>query len=144
MFCGDFFEKKLCPVFHGGSSFRKFQNFFFKNPKMPKIFPKSIQTCFECVLRQTFRKIFAQFSTAGRVLENFQKNQKIFKNPKTPKIVPKSLQTCFELALGQFFRKKFLPSVPWRVEFSKIFKKTKNFQNSKNAHNCSQKYPNVF
>ena len=82
VFCGDFFEKKLCPVFHGGSSFRKFQNFFFKNPKMPKIFPKSIQTCFECVLRQTFRKIFAQFSTAGRVFEIFQKNQKNFKKSK--------------------------------------------------------------
>ena len=40
-----------------------------------------------------------------------------------PKIVPKSIQTCFELVLGQLFRKFFLPSVPWRVEFSKIFKK---------------------
>ena len=40
-----------------------------------------------------------------------------------PKIVPKSLQTCFELVLGQIFRKIFLLSVPWRVEFSKIFKK---------------------
>ena len=189
-----FSKKNLCPVFHGWSSFRKFQNFFFKKPKMPKIVPKSIQTCFECVSRQTFRKIFAQFSTAGRVLENFQKNQKNFKIPKTPKIVPKRIQTCFDCNLGQFFRKifaqfsmegrvfeifqknqkkfskiqkrpksfpkvskrvlnllwvkffekKFLPSVPWRVEFSKIFKKTKIFQNSKNAHNCSQKYPNVF
>ena len=89
-----FFEKNLCPVFHGGSSFRKFSNFFFKIPKMPKIVPKSIQTCFERVLGQTFR--------------NF-----------------------------------FLPSVPWRVEFSKIFKKI-FFQNSKNAQKCSQKSPNVF
>ena len=93
MFWGKIFEKILCPVFHGGSSFRKFSNFFFKIPKMPKIVPKSIQTCFERVLGQTFEK--------------------------------------------------FLPSVPWRVEFSKIFKK-KYFQNSKNAQKCSQKYPNVF
>ena len=57
-----------------GRVFENFQNFFFKIPKMPKIVPKSIQTCFERVLGQTFRKIFAQFSTAGPVLESFQKN----------------------------------------------------------------------
>ena len=90
---------------------------------MPKIVPKSIQTCFERVLGQTFRKIFAQFSMEGRVFENFQKNQKNCKIPKMPKIVPQSIQTCFELVLGQIFRKIFLPSVPWRVEFSKMFKK---------------------
>ena len=92
---------------------------------MPKIVPKSIQTCFEQVLGQTFRKFFAQFSMEGRVFENFQKNQKIFKVPKMPKIVPKSIQTGFELVLGQIFRKIFLPSVPWRVEFSKIFQKNR-------------------
>ena len=40
---------------------------------MPKIVPKSIQTCFEQILGQTFRKLFAQFSMEGRVFENFQK-----------------------------------------------------------------------
>ena len=39
----------------------------------------------------------------GRVIENFQTNQKIFKIPKMPKIVPKSVQTCFEDVLGWFF-----------------------------------------
>ena len=120
-----------------------FKNFFFKIPKMPKIVPKSVQTCFERVLGQTFRKFFAQCSVEGRVFENFQKNQKNCKFPKMPKIVPKSIQTCFELVLGQIFRKFFLPSVPRRVEFSKIFKK-KKFQISKNAQKCSQKYPNMF
>ena len=52
---------------------------------MPTIVPKSIQTCFEHVLGQSFRKIFAQFSTAGRILENFQKNQKNFQNSKNAK-----------------------------------------------------------
>ena len=161
---------------------------------MPKIVSKSIQTCFEHVLGQTFRKILAQFSMEGRVFENFQKNQKICKIPKMLKIVPKSIQTCFEHVLGQIFRKIFLPSVPWRVESSKNFKKnqksfkipkmpkivaksiqtcfehvlgqtfrkilaqfsmeardyekfqtkSEKFQNSKNAQNCCQKYPNVF
>ena len=65
---------------------RVFENFpkffFFKIPKMPKIVPKIIQTCFERVLGQTFRKFFAQFSTAFRILENFQKNRKKFQNSK--------------------------------------------------------------
>ena len=122
---------------------RVFENFqknqkSFKLPKMPKIVPKSIQTCFERVLGQTFRKIFAQFSMEGRVFENFQKNQKNCKIPKMPKIVPKSIQTCFELVLGQIFRNFFLPSVRWRVEFSKIFKKKfSNFQK------CPKVFPNV-
>ena len=68
---------------------------------MPKIVPKSIQTSFERVLGQTFRKVFAQFSMEGRVFENFQKNQKLFKFPKTfkiskmPKIVPKKNPNVF-------------------------------------------------
>ena len=146
LFWVKFFEKFLCPVFRGGSSFRKLSKKnqkSFKFPKMPKIVPKSIQTCFERVLGQTFRKNFAQFSMEGRVFENFQKNQKNSKIPKMPKIVPQSIQTCFELVLGQIFRKIFLPSVPWRVEFSKMFK-IFFFQNSKNAQNRSQKYPYVF
>ena len=65
-----------------GRVFENFPIFFFKSPKMPKIVPKSIQTCFERVLGQTFRKYFAQFSTAFRILENFQKNRKKFQNSK--------------------------------------------------------------
>ena len=76
----------------------------------------------------------------GRVFEIFQKNQKIFKIPKMPKIVPKSIQTCFELVLGPIFRKIFLPSVPWRVEFSKIFKKIEKFSN---FQKCPQLFPKV-
>ena len=133
--------KNFCSVFHGKSSLRKISNFFFfKSPKMTKIVPKSIQTCFEQVLGQTFRKIFAQFSMEGRVFEKFQKNQKFFKIPKMPKIVLKSIQTCFELVLGQIFRKFFLPSVPWRVEFSKIFKKIENFSK---FQKCPQLFPKV-
>ena len=68
---------------------------------MPKIVPESIQTCFEHVLGQTFRKFFAQFSMECRVFENFRKN--IFKIPKLPKSVPKSIQTCYRV----IFLKKF-------------------------------------
>ena len=112
----------------------------FKVPKMPKIVAKSIQTCFEHVLGQTFRKTFAQFSVEGRVFENFQKNQKICKIPKMPKIVPKSIQTCFELVLSQIFRNFFLPSVPWRAESSKIFLKIKKFSK---MQKCPKSFPKV-
>ena len=55
MFWGKFFEKIFCPVFLGGSSFRKFSTKkYFQNSKMPKSVPKSLQTCFEHVLGQTF------------------------------------------------------------------------------------------
>ena len=77
-----------------------FKIFFFKIPKMPKIVPKSIQTCFEHVLGQTFRKIFAQFSMEGRVFHNFQKKN-IFKIPKMPKSVPKGIQTCFRVIFSK-------------------------------------------
>ena len=49
---------------------------------MPETVPKSVQTCFEHVLGRFFRKsFFAQCSLEGRVVENFQKNEKTFKIP---------------------------------------------------------------
>ena len=45
-----------------------------KISKMPKIVPKSVQTCFELVLGYFYRKKnFAQYSMNGRDFENFQK-----------------------------------------------------------------------
>ena len=83
----------------------------------------------------------------GRVFENFQKNQKSFKFPKTPKIVPKSIQTCFDCNLDNFFE-KFLPSFPWKVESSKIFKKIKKVSNflkrPKSFPNVSKRVLNKF
>ena len=53
MFWGDFLEKIFCPVC--SMEGRVFENFqknqkSFKIPNMPKIVPKSVQTCFEDVL----------------------------------------------------------------------------------------------
>ena len=76
----------------------------------------------------------------GRVFENFQKNQKFSKIPKMPKLDPKNVQTCFEDVLECFFQKKSLPSVPWRVESSKIFKKIKNFPK---FQKCPNSFPKV-
>ena len=108
---------------------------------MPKIVPKSIQTCFEHVLGQTFRKIFAQFSMECRVFQNFQKNY-IFKFQKCPKVFPKVSKRVLNMFWGNFFEKFYAQcSMECRV-FEKFQKK--NFQNSKKSQKCSRKYPNVF
>ena len=123
-----------------GRVFENFQNFFFKNPKMSKIVPKSIQTCFERVLGQTFRKFFAQFSTAFRILEKFQKNQKkISKFQKRPKSFPKESKRVLIVIWDNFFE-KFLPSFPWKVKSSKIFKKIKK---DSNFLKCPKSFPKV-
>ena len=83
LFWVKFFEIFFCPMFRGGSRLPKISKKnqkVFKFPKMSKIVRKRIQTCFERVLGQFFRKNFAQFSMEGRVFKNFQK--KYFQNSK--------------------------------------------------------------
>ena len=124
VFYGDFFEKNLCPVFHGGSSFRNFPKiFFFKIPKMPKIVPKSIQTCFELALGQIFRKFFCPVFHGVSSLRIFSKKSKKVSNfLKCPKSFPKVSKRVLNVFWGKVFE-NFLPSFPWKVESSKIFKK---------------------
>ena len=102
-------------------------------------------TCFGVIISKNF---FAQCSLVGRVFENSQKNQKLFKIAKMPKIFPKSVQTWFEHVLGYIFRNFFLPSVPWRVESSKIFKKIENFsklqKSLKSFPKMSKRVLNIF
>ena len=100
------------------------QTFFFKIPKKPKSVPKSIQTCFMVIFT---KKIYVQCSMEGRVFENFQKFY--FSNfRKRPKSFPKESKRVLIVIWDNFFE-KFLPSFPWKVESSKIFKKNqKKFQ----------------
>ena len=121
MFWGNFFRKISAQFSTAGRIFENFQKKnIFKIPKMPKSFPKSIQTCFEHVLGKIFWKIFAQLSMECRVFKNFRKKN-IFKIPKLPKSVPKSIQKCF----GVIFLKKFYAqcSMEGRVfeNFQKFF-----------------------
>ena len=62
MFWGKFLEKFL-PSFpwnvESSKNFKKKNQKICKIPEMPKIVPKSIQTCFELVLGQIFRKNFS-------------------------------------------------------------------------------------
>ena len=96
---------------------------FFKIPKRPKIVPKSIQTCFERVLGQTFRKFFAQFSTAFRILENFQKNRKKFQNSKKrPKSFPKESKRVL-IVIWTIFSKNFCPVFHGKSSLRKFSKK---------------------
>ena len=133
MFWGNFFEKFLSPVLHGGSRLRKFSKKskkISKFQKCPKSFPKVSKRVLNMFWGKFFEKVHAQCSMDGRVFKNFQKNQKNFKIPKMPKIVPKSIQTCFEQVLGRIFRKIFAQfSMECRV-FETFQKKSKNFQNS--------------
>ena len=111
----------------------------FKIPKMPKSVPKSIQTCFERVLGQIFRKFFCSVFRGG---SSFRKISNFFlKFQKCPKVFPKVSKRVLNMFCGKSFG-KFLPSFRWNVESSKIFKIF--FSNSKNAQKCSQKNPNVF
>ena len=95
-------------------------------------------------LSSVFRtwKMWVQFSGPnfwGRDLEKIKgKNQKSFKVPKMSK---KRFQVS-KRVLGLFFWKYFFPSVPW--SHRKFSKKSKKFQNCRNAQNRCQNCPNLF
>ena len=139
-FWGKFFVN-FCPVLHGGSSLRKFSEKLKKiskfQPKTHKTVPKRIQKCFEQVLLQIFRKNFAQFSKEGRVFENSQKKTNNFQSSKKAEIRYQKCPNVFWTCFGANFLKIFMPSVPWRVESSKIFKNIKKISKF-------QKYPKSF
>ena len=151
VFWGEFFEKNFAQCSMDGRVFKNFQKNQkkFKIPKMPKIVPKSIQRCFEKILGKIFRKIFAQFSMECRVFETFQKNSKNFQNSnqKRTKPFPKESKSVLNMFWCKFFE-KFLPSFPWKVESSKIFKKIKKslkFQKGpKSFPKVSKRVLNVF
>ena len=122
-------------MFHGGSSFRKFSNFFFsKFQKRPKTFPKESKRVLIVIWDNFFEKFLPSFPWKVESSKIFKKNN--FKIPKMPKSVPKCIQTCFSV----IFTKKFLPSFPWKVESSKIFKKIKEFAK---FQKCPKSFPKV-
>ena len=100
---------------------------------------KSIQTCFELVLGQIFRNFFLP-NVPWRVetSKNCKKIKKFSKFQKCPKSFPKESKRVLNVFWGNFFEKN-LPSFPWKVEFSKIFKKKifSKFQK------CPKSFPKV-
>ena len=91
---------------------------------MSKIVTKSVQTSFGAIFS---KKFFDQCSMEGRVFEKIQNKSKNFQNSKNGQNCsqkrPNVFWTCFGLS---FSKKNFLPSVPCRVESSKIFRKIEN------------------
>ena len=83
------------------------------------------------------KKFCAQCSMEVRVFENFQ----IFfsKFQKCPKSFPKVSKRVLNKFWGKLFE-NFLPSFPWKVEFSKIFKKIKKFSK---FQKCPKSFPKV-
>ena len=112
---------------------------------MPKIVPKSVQTCFEVVLGWFFREKFLP-SVPWRVesSKSFKKIKKFSKFQKCPKSSPKVSKRVLNMFWGDFLGKFFRPVFHGGSSLRKFSKKSKNFQNSKNAQNRSQKCPNVF
>ena len=99
-----------------------FKNFFSKFQKCTKTFPKVSKRVLNVFWGKFIEKFYAQCSMEGRVFENFLKNQKILKIQKCPKSFPKVSKPVLNMFWGKLFE-KFLPSFPWNVESSKIFKK---------------------
>ena len=105
---------------------------------MPETVPKCVQTCFEHVLGRFFRKFFLPIVPRRVELSKIFKKVKNFSNLQQSL---KSFPKVFKRVLDMFW-----------VIFSKIFfaqcsmegRVFENFQNSKNAHNRSQKCRNVF
>ena len=111
-----------------------FKIFFFKIPKMPKIVPESIQTCFERVLGQIFRIIFLP-SVPWRV--EFSKIFKIFffsKIQKCPKSFPKVSKRVLNMFCGKS-SENFCPVFDGKSSLRKF---------SKKVFSKFQKWPKVF
>ena len=134
-------------MFHGGSSLRKFSKIkkSFKIPNMPKIVPKSVQTCFEDVLGLFFRKNFLPNVPWWVESSKIFKNKKKFQNSKhaqnRSQKCPNVFWRCFRVI---FSKKNFCPVFHGGSSLRKFSKKSKKFPNSKNARNRSKKCPNVF
>ena len=123
-----FFRKKIAPCSMEGRVFEKIQKKSqknFQNSKKAQNFPKSVQTCFEHVFGQFVPTIFCPVFHGGSSL------QKISKILKGPISFAKVSRQVLNKSWGDFFEKVFLPSVPWRVEPSKIFKKIKKISKFK-------------
>ena len=84
MFWGNFFEKFLSPVLHGGSRLRKFskKSKKFQNSKnAQKSFPKVFKRGLNKFWGKFFEKFLTSFPWSVESSKHFKKNQKIFKIP---------------------------------------------------------------
>ena len=105
------FSKNFCPVFHGGSSFRKLSKKTknFQSSKKAENRYQKYPNVFWTYFGVNFSKKFCPVSHGRSSVRKFSKKTKNFQSSKKPKIVTKSVQTCFEHVSGQTFQKIFCP-----------------------------------
>ena len=132
--------------------FEKFQKKiqkFSKFQKCPKSFPKVSKRVLNVFWGKLFEKNLSSFpwkvecSKIFKKIKNFSNFQKLSKYQKCPKSFPKVSKRILNVFWGKFFE-NFCPVFHGWSTLRKFSKKYKNFQNSKNDQNRSQKYPNVF
>ena len=115
---------------------------FFNIPKMPKIAPKSVQTCFEHVLAAFFsKKFFCPVSHGIFSLREFSKKSENFlKFHKCTKLFPKVSKRVLNMFWGSFFEKIFSPVFHGMSSLRKISKKSKKFSK---FHKCTKSFSKV-
>ena len=127
-----------------GRVFENFQFFFSKIQKRPKSFPKESKHVFIVIWDNFTEKFLSSFPLKVESSKFFKKIRKISKFQKRLKSFPKVSKRVLNLFWAKFCENFFCSVFRGGSRFRKFSKKLKNFQNSKNALNCSQKYPNVF
>ena len=126
-----FLKKILCPVFHGGSSFRKFSIFFSKFQKCPKSFPKESKRDLIVIWDNFFEKFLPSFPWKVESSKIFKKLKKVSNFLKRPKSFPKVSKLVLNKFWGKLFEIFFCPVFRGMSSLRKFSKKY--FQNSKIA-----------
>ena len=145
-FWGYFFQKFFLPIVPWRVEFSKCFQKVFKNSKMPKIVPKSVQLCFEHVLGVLFSKnFFCPVFHGGSRLRNVFKKSKKFQISKKAQNRSQKCPNVFWTCFGVFFSKSFFAQCSMEGRVLEMFsKKLKNFQTFKNAQNPSQNVQTCF
>ena len=128
---------------------RDFENFLtnqkiLKIQKCPKSFPKVSKHVLNMFWCKLFEKFLPSFPWNVESSKIFKKIKKFAKFQNCPKSFAKVSKSVLNLFWVKFFKIFFCPVFRGGSGFRKFSKKSKNFQNSKNDQNRSQKYPNVF
>ena len=130
MFWGKLFEKFLPSFPWNVESSKIFEKKYFQNSKNAQ---KCSQKYPNVFYGDFFEKNFCPVFHGGSDLRKFSKKIKKDSNfLKCPKSFPKVSKRVLNVFWGKLFEKS-LPSVPWRLESSKIFLKIKKFSKFQNA-----------
>ena len=116
--------------------FEKFQFFFSKVQKCPKVFPKISKRVLNMFWGKFFEKFLPSFPWNVESSKLFKRIEKFSKFQKGPKSFPKVSKRVLNTFWGEFFEKTFFAQSS--METSKIFKK-----NISKFHKCPKVFPKV-